>query len=304
MVIGKMRRACKRGLSIALAAAVMATSAPQLSVTAMAQEQGMIVQQEITDQTPVEVTEPTDTEGEDSSDEDSAQDQPADENEKDQDGENEAGEDQEDPDKAEDDVVNPDQEEDPEAKDDADGADDGEASDVKPNEEDDDEKDEEGAEPEEKPVEVEEKVYYASTQGEEETDSKDVVVYKSDFNELTADTELAKGTVRQLADGNMAIEYSADLSASEGWTSMFQADSLSLDTPYDASKAGKMNLSYDVYFEESAGGIGTVKAQAILRNTGDWNWNQATALPVYTDADLTSGEIADYQKLQDRKSVV
>ena len=490
MVIGKMRRACKRGLSIALAAAVMATSAPQLSVTAMAQEQGMIVQQEITDQTPVEVTEPTDTEGEDSSDEDSAQDKPADENEKDQDGENEAGEDQEDPDKAEDDVVNPDQEEDPEAKDDADGADDGEASDVKPNEEDADENDEEGAEPEEKPVEVEGKVYYASAQSEDETiegktifeenfdsqtvgteisgdkgtgviaqlangnmaveydvdlsatndwtdifqagvnvspvystpiaekmtlsydvyfphttedggvsdigtmkakailkvgddwtwtegaeklyeftsadlvqdavadysklhivmdlseetgwnveeitsipaiipclagdtstykgklyldnivlrdtstlsgedkpDSKDVVVYKSDFNELTADTELAKGTVRQLADGNMAIEYSADLSASEGWTSMFQADSLSLDTPYDASKAGKMNLSYDVYFEESAGGIGTVKAQAILRNTGDWNWNQATALPVYTDADLTSGEIADYQKL-------
>ena len=84
MVIGKMRRACKRGLSIALAAAVMAASAPQLSVTAMAQEEGMTVQEEITDQSSEVVTEPTDTEGEDSPGEDSAQDKPADESQTDQ----------------------------------------------------------------------------------------------------------------------------------------------------------------------------------------------------------------------------
>lgn len=487
MVIGKMRRVCKRGLSIALAAAVMATSAPQLSVTAMAQEEEVIVQEEITDQNSVEMTEPDDTEGEDSSDEDVAQDKPADENETDQDGENEAGEDQADPGEAEDNVENPDQKED---QDDVDASNDQETPNIKTNEEDDAKKDEEGAESEEKSTGVEGKVYYASAQSEEETiegrtifeenfdsqvagteisgdkgtgviaqladgnmaveydvdlsatdgwtdvfqtgmnvspaystpiaekmtlsydvyfphitddggvsdigtmkakavlkvgdgwtwtegsgklyeftsadlvqdavagysklhivmelseetgwnveeitsipaiipclagdtsaykgklyldnielkdtstssgeekpDNKDVVVYKSDFNELTADTELAKGTVKQLADGNMAIEYSADLSAADGWTNMFQADSLLLDTPYDASKSEKMNLSYDVYFEESAGGIGTVKAQAVLRNTGNWNWNQAAALPAYTDTDLTSGEIADYQKL-------
>lgn len=492
MVIGKMRRACKRGLSIALAAAVMAASAPQLSVTAMAQEEGMTVQEEITDQSSEVVTEPTDTEGEDSPGEDSAQDKPADESQTDQEGESEAGEDKEDPDMTKDDMENPDQEEDPEAKDDADGTDDQEESDVKTDDKK-DEEDEESEEPEEKPVEVERKVYYASVQSEDETiegktifeenfDSQtlgteisgdagtgtiaqladgnmaveydvdlsgadawtdifqaqitvspaytaeitekmtlsydvyfphttgdggvsdigtmkakailkvgddwtwtegdgqlydfaskdlvqdevsgysklhivmdlseetgwnageitsipaiilclagdvstykgklyldnvvlkdtsapsgeekpgdeDVVLYQSNFDDQAADTELAKGTVKQLADGNMAIEYSADLSASTAWTNMFQADSLSLDTPYDASKAGKMNMSYDVYFPDDADAantLDTVKGQAVLRNGGEWDWMEASELPAYTKADLVPGDVTGYQKL-------
>lgn len=492
MVIGKMRRACKRGLSIALAAAVMATSAPQLSVTAMAQEEGMTVQEETIDQTSEVVTEPTDTEGEDSPDEDSAQDKPADESQTDQDGESEAGEDKEDPDKSKDDMENPDQEEDPEAKDDADGADDPEETDVKTDEKK-DEEDEESEEPEKKPVEVEGKVYYASVQSEDETiegkmifeenfDSQtlgteisgdagtgtiaqladgnmaveydvdlsgadawtdifqtqivlspaytaeitekmtlsydvyfphitddggvsdigtmkakavlkvgdnwtwtegggqlydfaskdlvqdevsgysklhivmdlseetgwnageitsipaiipclagdvstykgklyldnvvlkdtsapsgeekpgdgDVVLYQSNFDDQTADTKLASGTVKQLADGNMAIEYSADLSASTEWTNMFQADSFSLDTPYNAAEAEKMNMSYDVYFPVDADAtntLDTVKAQAVLRNGDNWDWDQASEMPPYTKADLVSGDVTGYQKL-------
>lgn len=492
MVIGKMRRACKRGLSIAIAAAVMATSAPQLSVTAMAQEEGMTVQEEITDQTSEEVTEPADTEGEDSPDEDSAQDQPADDtsgNQKDEDGteENKDNSGQTEDENKDD----SDQEENPEGKDDADDTDDGAADEAKPDAGKEPAEDEE--KPEEKPVEAERKVYYASAQsedeaiegktifeenfdsqaagteisgdkgtgtiaqlangnmaveydvdlsaatewtdifqaqinvspaytaavtekmtlsydvyfphttddggvsdigimkakailkvgdgwtwtegsgklyefasadlvqdavdgysklhivmdlseatgwdmgeitsipaivpclagdvstykgklyldnvvlkdtsttsGEEKPDEKAVVLYKSGFDEIAADTELANGTVKQLADGNMAIEYSADLSASTEWTTMFQADSLSLDTPYDASKAGKMNMSYDVYFPDDADAantLDTVKGQAVLRNGGDWDWMQASELPAYTKADLVSGDVTGYQKL-------
>lgn len=508
MVIGKVRRACKRGLSIAIAAAVMATSAPQLSVTAMAREEGMIVSAEISDQAPAEVTTPDDTEGEESKGEDSAQDSAADKDPAEQGDENEMGEGKNDSGKAEDDAVeNPDQKTDPDAKDETDGTDDeadpDEEGDADDEEESDAKKDggedKEEAEPE-KPVEVEKKVYYASAQseenavegkvileenydsktvgteievveegeddnkktvvkgkiaqladdnmaveydvdlsgttgwtnilqpdvnmpsaytsnfpekmtlsydvyfphttedggvndigtmsakavlktgsgwtwtdqggtydftsqdlvrdevddysklhivielsdktgwnfseiesiqavvpclvgngstykgklyldnvvlmdtstssGEEEPDEKSVVLFESDFNSESADQTLAKGTVKQLADGNMAIEYSADLSAATEWTNMFQADSLSLSAPYNASKVKKMNLSYDVYFEDNAGQIESVTAQAVLRNTSEWNWKQASNMPSYTDDNLVSSDIEGYKKLQ------
>lgn len=499
MVIGKVRRACKRGLSIAIAAAVMATSAPQLSVTAMAREEGMIVSAEISDQAPAEVTTPDDTEGEESKGEDSAQDSAADKDPADQGDENEMGEGKNDPGKAEDDAIeNPDQETDPDAKDETDGTDDEVDPDAEGDADDEEEsdakkdggEDKEEAEPE-KPVEVEKKVYYASAQseenavegkviyaenfdskevgteiaddkgkgtfaqlangniaveydvdlssssewtdifqatvnlptaysapitekmtlsydvyfphttddggvsdigtmkakavlktgsgwdwtegsgklyefaakdlvsdevdgysklhivmdlndetgwdvkditsipaivpclagdgstykgklyldnvvlmdtstssGEDEPDEKSVVLFESDFNSESADQTLAQGTVKQLADGNMAIEYSADLSAATDWMNMFQADSLSLSAPYDASKVEKMNLSYDVYFEDNAGQIESVTAQAVLRNTSKWNWKQASNMPSYTDDNLVSSDIAGYKKLQ------
>lgn len=303
MVIGKMRRACKRGLSIALAAAVMATSAPQLSVTAMAQEEGMIVQEEITDQTTVEVTEPDDTEGEDSSGEDSAQDKPADENETDQDGENEAGEGQADPDKPKDDVENPEQEEDPEAKDGADEADDGEASDVNTNDNEAEKDDEEGAEPEEKPAEVEGKVYYASVQSEDET-IEGTTIFEENFNSQTAGAAFddGKATIVQLADGNMAVEYDVDLSAADSWTDIFQTG-INVSPVYSTPIAEKMTLSYDVYFPHTTddGGvsdIGTMKAKAVLKVGDAWTWTEGSGkLYEFASADLVQDAVAGYSKL-------
>lgn len=493
MAIGKMRRACKRGLSIAIAAAVMATSAPQLSVTAMAQETGVTVQEETTDQAPAEVTEPADTEGGDSQDEDSAQDDSTNQDKTDsEDGTGDGADSNDSEEEKGDNVETPEEETDP--ADEEDGTKDEVSEEVVDN---DGEDEKEQEKPEEKPVEAERKVYYASAQseeeavegktilsesfdsqtvgteiliiyaendsdkkygkiaalaednlalecdvdlsgttgwteifqpdvnvssayttaiteeltlsydvyfphnenggvedfgtmkakaalktngwswvdgskdfpefeakdlvqdevdgyskyhvvmklnetngwdlskiesieaavpclvgdtstykgklyldnvrltdtstssGEEKPDNKDIVLYNSDFNSETADATLAKGTVKALADGNMAIEYSADLSASDGWTNMFQADSFSLNTPYDASKAEKMNLSYDVYFPDDSdtSTFGTVKAQAVLRNGGDWDWDQVSNLPAYTQADFVSGDVADYKKL-------
>ncbi len=64
MAVQKVRKMLRKGLSIALAAAVMATSAPQLSVTAMAQEEGQLLQEQTSEETASEVTEPEETQQE------------------------------------------------------------------------------------------------------------------------------------------------------------------------------------------------------------------------------------------------
>lgn len=127
-------------------------------------------------------------------------------------------------------------------------------------------------------------------------------IYENDFNSEEAESSLGGGTVKALADGNMAIEYDVDLSKrTEGdWVKAFQAD-LSLVNPYNISSAEKLTMSYDVFIPDSATGaaseIGTLTAQAVLRDEDDWNWRQAKSMPGYTDSDLVSGGIDGYRKI-------
>ena len=135
----------------------------------------------------------------------------------------------------------------------------------------------------------------------EEPDENEEIVYNNNFNSIAADTELAGGAVKLLAEGNMAVEYDVDLSESNKWTNMFQAD-LPLSPAYDASDVKKMVMSYDVYFPKGSEGdnvdsIGTVKAQAVLRDGEKWGWRQAAEIPSYTDSDLVSDEIEGFTKL-------
>ena len=58
------------------------------------------------------------------------------------------------------------------------------------------------------------------------------IIFENDFNEIEADTELAKGKVKQLAEGNMAVEYNADFT--KGWEQPLNADSFQLDAEYTA----------------------------------------------------------------------
>ncbi|MDE5717085.1 MAG: hypothetical protein K2I53_05615 [Lachnospiraceae bacterium] len=105
MVVGKVRRAFKKGLSIALAAAIMATSAPQLSVTALAQEEE-ILQEKKTEEAASDVTgsddtdegqpqkgasENGDSENKETKDGDPAQDNGAEEDSTEDDAKNEGG---------------------------------------------------------------------------------------------------------------------------------------------------------------------------------------------------------------------
>ena len=130
---------------------------------------------------------------------------------------------------------------------------------------------------------------------EPEKDPEGIVIYKNDINGETADTELAKGTVKQLAEGNMAVEYNADFT--KGWEEPLNADSFQLETEYTAGIKEKATMLFDVYFPDSVGDIGTIKAQAVLRNGDNWDWKAASNTPAYTTSDLVTDSVTGYKKL-------
>ncbi|MDE7185829.1 MAG: hypothetical protein K2O40_15500, partial [Lachnospiraceae bacterium] len=130
---------------------------------------------------------------------------------------------------------------------------------------------------------------------EPEKDPEGSVIYKNDFNGETADNELAGGLVKELAEGNMAVEYEADLT--KGWETTLNADSFQLDEAYTAGIKEKLTMIYDVYFPDSVVDIGTIKAQAVLRNGDNWDWKAAGSTPGYTSSDLVTDSVTGYKKL-------
>lgn len=313
MVVAKVRRALRKSLSITLAAAIMATSAPQLSVTAAAQEEGALVRKETPEESDSEVTEPVrtgedqsqegETEEEENADKGPSKDNAADEEVADENAENEGAgvntsegtqeDEAEDPDQTEDETPDKPEEDDLEEKDGA-----GEDADQESGKD----------EKEEKPVVRKKKpaVKKTAESGEDEAEGK--TVYENNFDGVAADTELSGGTVKALADGNMAIEYDVDLSASEGWKDIFQAD-LALTSEYTDAVSEKMVMSFDVYFpdsssdsasvgEESANEIGTMSAKAVLKVGSEYTWTESsTGKNVnFSDQDLISGDVDGFKK--------
>ena len=130
---------------------------------------------------------------------------------------------------------------------------------------------------------------------EPEKDPEGIVIYKNDINGETADSELAKGKVKQLAEGNMAVEYNADFT--KGWEQPLNADSFQLDAEYTAGIKEKAAMIFDVYFPDNVGDIGTIKAQAVLRNGEQWDWKAASNTPAYTASDLVTDSVTGYKKL-------
>ena len=309
MLIGKMRRIFNRSLSIAMAASIMATSVPQLSVTAMAQEVGMDVQENTTEQDSTEVAEPDETEGgknqdedfEDvnSKDDDSLQDNSAGGSPADENAGNEAEEGTNDLDETEGEDVNaPD--------DDSKTEDDG--SDVKA----DDEKDKK----EDKPSVVKKarKVYVdASSDTEEDVEGK--IIYENDFDSASvgdkSDDGDQKGTVVELANGNNAMEYNVALKGDDSWEEAFTT-SYALGQAYETPVKEKMTMSYDIYFpnstvdgdedieaveEGSISDFGTMKVQTVLNNGDKWDWLVADEDFAITAGDLNPSDIDGYSKI-------
>ena len=140
----------------------------------------------------------------------------------------------------------------------------------------------------------------AEAETEERIDKKEeavqgTIIFENDFNEIEADTELAKGKVKQLAEGNMAVEYNADFT--KGWEQPLNADSFQLDAEYTAGIKEKAAMIFDVYFPDNVGDIGTIKAQAVLRNGEQWDWKAASNTPAYTASDLVTDSVTGYKKL-------
>ena len=315
MVIGKVRRIFNRCLSIAMAASIMATSVPQLSVTAMAQEVGMNVQENTTEQDSTEVAEPGETEGgknqdedfEDvnSEDDDSSQDNSAGGSPADENAGNEAEEGTNDLDETEgEDIDAPDED----SKTEDDSTDQEDDSDVKA----DDEKDKK----EDKPSVVKKarKVYaVASSDTEEDVEGK--IIYENNFDSASvgdqSDDGDKTGTVVELADGNNAMEYNVALEGKDSWEEAFTT-SYALKQAYETPVKEKMTISYDIYFpnstvdgdedveaveEGSISDFGTMKVQTVLNNGDKWDWLVADEDFAITAGDLNPSDIDGYSMI-------
>ncbi len=280
MVVRRLRKTLKRSLSIAMAAALMVTSVPELSVTAAEQE--TVSEQDISEETaPAETEEgaPQDgstaegisteiTSAEQKEDTAETQESSTEQHETKSVSETESASDTQSMTEWEDSI----------------------------------ESETETAQQTETETETEEETTEseAEAETEERIDKKEeavqgTIIFENDFNEIEADTELAKGKVKQLAEGNMAVEYNADFT--KGWEQPLNADSFQLDAEYTAGIKEKAAMIFDVYFPDSVGDIGTIKAQAVLRNGEQWDWKAASNTPAYTTSDLVTDSVTGYKKL-------
>lgn len=283
MVVGRLRKTLKRSLAIAMAAALMATSVPDFSVTAMAEEA-------VNEESTSEKAASKET-GEGAQDEESADSVSAEQKE-DTAETQESGTEQHETQNASETEDASDTESMTEREDKTETQ-----TEVQTETETDSDDTTESDEDEEE-SETEERL----DKNTDEEQGQGTTIYENNFNDATADSSLGGGTVKALADGNLAIEYEVDLSArTDGdWVNAFQAD-LPLADSYDASNAEKLTMSYDVYFPDGETGtesvIGTLTAQAVLRNGDKWDWKQAKNMPSYADSDLVSGETDGYKKI-------
>ncbi len=278
MVVRRLRKTLKRSLSIAMAAALMVTSVPELSVTAAEQE--AVSKQDIPEETaPAETEEgaPQDgstaegisteiTSAEQKEDTAETQESSTEQHETKSISETESASDTQSMTEREDSI----------------------------------ESETETAQQTETEAEEETTESEAEAETEERIDKKEeavqgTIIFENDFNEIEADTELAKGKVKQLAEGNMAVEYNADFT--KGWEQPLNADSFQLDAEYTAGIKEKAAMIFDVYFPDNVGDIGTIKAQAVLRNGEQWDWKAASNTPAYTASDLVTDSVTGYKKL-------
>ena len=278
MVVRRLRKTLKRSLSIAMAAALMVTSVPELSVTAAEQE--AVSKQDIPEETaPAETEEgaPQDgstaegisteiTSAEQKEDTAETQESSTEQHETKSISETESASDTQSMTEREDSI----------------------------------ESETETAQQTETETEEETTESEAEAETEERIDKKEeavqgTIIFENDFNEIEADTELAKGKVKQLAEGNMAVEYNADFT--KGWEQPLNADSFQLDAEYTAGIKEKAAMIFDVYFPDNVGDIGTIKAQAVLRNGEQWDWKAASNTPAYTASDLVTDSVTGYKKL-------
>lgn len=278
MVVRRLRKTLKRSLSIAMAAALMVTSVPELSVTAAEQE--AVSEQDISEETaPAETEEgaPQDgstaegisteiTSAEQKEDTAETQESSTEQHETKSVSETESASDTQSMTEREDSIE----------------------SETETALQTETETEEETTESEAE-AETEERI------DREEEAVQGTIIFENDFNEIEADTELAGGTVKQLAEGNMAVEYNADFT--KGWEEPLNADSFQLETEYTAGIKEKATMIFDVYFPDSVGDIGTIKAQAVLRNGAQWDWKAASDTSAYTASDLVTDSVTGYKKL-------
>lgn len=131
------------------------------------------------------------------------------------------------------------------------------------------------------------------------------VIYEQDFDGISELADLGNGDLgtnpelAEIASGNKALKYTVDLSASEGWATIFQPE-FQLNGGYTEKITDKANMSFDVYIPsgKADSDIKTMKAQAVVKCGPDWAWTTQQSWPSYTEADFTDAEEAPgYKKV-------
>ncbi|MDE7321210.1 MAG: hypothetical protein K2N73_00520 [Lachnospiraceae bacterium] len=290
MAIGRMRRTLKRSLSIAMAAALMATSVPQYSVTTMAQEEGRSVQQEENDENASGTASQGVTEEENAQSEDSDENATADETTE------STSEEKKDSDEA--------QETDTEQ---SDGEKDSEEAGESETDTDEDDSSE-SEQDEELETQEEKKASDSDKKDQQEEEIQGTLIYKNDFesNQVgdKSDDGGKTGTVVQLGDGNQAMEYDVDLQGTDDWEEAF-ATSYALSEAYETPVKEKLTMAFDIYIPDSTeenvtksvNDFGTMKLQIVLNDGDDWKWYAADSYPEIKADGLTASDIEGYSKM-------
>lgn len=143
--------------------------------------------------------------------------------------------------------------------------------------------------------------------GEEEAPMEGELVYENNFDEVTDLSAVMEGadtsgaTLADIAEGNKAVKYSANLTGGE-WENIFQAQ-FNLASPYSETITSKVIMGFDVYFPEDSVGEGfeKFKAQAVLKSGDGWKWTQAKKIPEYSVTELKGdADVPGYKKLHVR----
>ncbi len=286
MVVRRLRKTLKRSLSIAMAAALMVTSVPELSVTAAEQE--TVSEQDISEETaPAETEEgaPQDgstaegisteiTSAEQKEDTAETQESSTEQHETKSVSETESASDTQSMTEREDSI----------------------------------ESETETAQQTETEEETTESEAEAETEeriDREEEAAQGTIIFEDDFESKNegdkSDEQDKSGTVVKIGD-NQVMEYTVALQGTS-WEQAF-ATSYALPQAYETPVKEKLTMEFDIYIPDSAensetrtvADFGTMKLQLVLNNGPDWTWLASDSYPEIKADSFTASDIDGYSK--------
>ena len=289
MVVRKLRKTLKRSLALAMAAALMVTSVPEFSVTAVAQEE--ISQEEVSEQTaPAQTDEGAPQDGnttevrsaEQEEDTAGTQASSTEQHETENTSETESASDTQSMTEREDSIESETET----------------VTETQTETETDTDDTTESAEDEEE-SETEERI-------DKEADTvQGTVIFENDFESKNvgdkSDDGNKTGTVTKIGNNQM-MEYDVDLKGAS-WEEAF-ATSYALPQPYETPVKEKLTMEFDVYIPDSAEGsesrtiadFGLIKLQIVLNNGDNWDWLAADSYPEIKADSFTASDIEGYSK--------
>ena len=288
MVVRRLRKTLKRSLSIAMAAALMVTSVPELSVTAAEQE--AVSKQDIPEETaPAETEEgaPQDgstaegisteiTSAEQKEDTAETQESSTEQHETKSVSETESASDTQSMTEREDSIES-------------------ETETVLQTE----------TETEEETTESDAEAETEERIDKEEEAVQGTIIFENDFESKSvgdkSDEKDKSGTVVKIGD-NQVMEYTVALQGT-GWEQAF-ATSYALPQAYETPVKEKLTMEFDIYIPDSAensetrtvADFGTMKLQLVLNNGDNWDWLASNSYPEIKADSFTASDIDGYSK--------